>query len=723
NARSSAGKEAGPSRFSPRRSTSLRAPVVALATVSLLVLGNGAANAASAPQDNDPVGTLLGTVGQVLDQATKPLSQAPAPSAPQPKSPAAPVKKLVETVTKPLTSASHPSSPAPAATGGDTAQSKVGQVDLGKQDVAGVSGNESNAGAGSSSAYAELLSLGGYTIIGSQASSDGATTASGPVPANPLCMSTGGALCASLLYADSAATADGSHADTKTGLADICLGGDDPSGDTCGGVDLGAAQGTSSVTKQADGSNASASWTSLVNLCVTGADTCDVSANAVESKSGAGAEDGKPTLGALNLFGTDAALPDDPTHLQVPKNCDADDVLCAVLNDMQSANGGESKSAADADGLAGNLGTTLGSSSTTSSAGSTTPPPATGGPTGPDFATGTLEHLQLADNQVLDLSKNESQGTTDKTTADAVLLGVLGTTIIGSEASSDGTTSASGPVPANPLCDTTGGKLCLDLLYADSAASTTPQAADASTKTGVADLCLGGDDPTGASCSGIAAGIGQGESQLHKDKTTGQSQASSSTSLANLCLAGETGCTVSADAVGSDGSADTATGTTGSSTLADLGLDGTQVGAPSDPIEISVPTDCVDPSVACILLNQGDAMVSGNALSTTQSVLDVAGLGGTLGLTLAETTTQASTSTVEPPVVNPPVVEPPVVNPPNVATPKAPKANAADTGKDASALDAVLPNTGGVWSGLLGIALLLLVGGAALLVGRRRRTA
>jgi hypothetical protein len=329
-----------------------------------------------------------------------------------------------------------------------------------------------------------------------------------------------------------------------------------------------------------------------------------------------------------------------------------------------------------------------------------------------DYASSSAGHLQAADQDVLDLSRNDSSGTKDATSANATLLAVGGTTIIGSEASSGGANEGHSAFPQIPLCQPTDGAVCLDLLYADSSASDSGSSSRAGTSTGVADACLGGDGVSDGTCNGQHVGLVQGTSSL--ERSSGHNTATSWTSIANFCLQpGADGCTVDGNVLSSNGRADTESGSSGSSTLAEGQLSGTPASAPNDPVTVAVPTDCASPSLVCVFLNQGDNGVTGPVTSTSQTVVEVSGLGDQLGGTAANAET-GTTAVDDTAIVSPPTHT--QNNPPAGTTTKASSSDVAGP-----AGDGLLPATGGVWSGLLSLGLLLVGAGATAMAWTRRR--
>lgn len=642
----------------------------------------------------------------------------------------------------------------PKAASGSSSTGEVANLDVVARDLLDLSRTGSTGSTSSAQSSAALVALAGIPVIGSSASTDGGSDqSSGPVPGNPLCSASMGTLCLDALYADSDAQAGNgsSTSSSRTGVADSCLLGHDATGETCDGVKLGVDQSDSQQRTTGSGSGSTSS-SSLANLCIPGAallgDDCAVSLDAVGSSSSAGngaTVNPEPTLLDLGLLGKHAALPKQPIDILVPKDCTDEFLLCSTLNQARSDGG----AALDANVLDDAVQSVVGDSSSTSTSPSPTRDTGSGAPAaGPDFASADLADLSLADLPLANLSDNRSTGTKDSTQGDATLLSLLGQELIGAHADSAGQTRDGGSLLELPLCTATSGLICTNLLYADATASRTDTTRDAATETGVADTCLLGSDSSGAACDGLIVGVAQGSSALHSDSTTGTSTASSSSSLANTCLTASGGCLLSAEAVTATASSDNKGNTSSTSTLADLTLDGTTLGLPTNPIELKIPL-MGEPNILDVLLNQQDTKLGQGAASVSSTVVGITGLGGLVGGDIAQTGVSTSdTNVVQPPTVGPPVVDPPVVDPPVVDPPTGtpPAGNPTTTGTGGSTTDVVaasgaraanvegavsadastgaLPNTGGVPASLLTWGILLLAAGAMIAaVARRRRTA
>jgi hypothetical protein len=333
-------------------------------------------------------------------------------------------------------------------------------------------------------------------------------------------------------------------------------------------------------------------------------------------------------------------------------------------------------------------------------------------PSAPDHAAGQVGHVELGGADLADVSGDRSTvNDDDSTRSDSTLLAVGGQEIIGAHADSQGQQSSHGGAPEIPACDQTDGKVCLDLLYSDATASDHGTDSRSASRSGLANLCLGGDDPTGDTCdSGAAVDLAGTSSSAHRNQTTGRTTAQSSSGLANVCVQRDPvthQCTVTADAVSSNGQADSDGEASRSSQVLGLGIAGNPAGVPTDPFTVSVPPDCTSPSVLCLFGNQGETYLQPGLAGTAQTALDLSALDGTVTGSLAHTETLVHDDGGEA------VVEPPTT-PGQPTTPAHPR-------PAAHVDDGILPNTGGVWSGLLGIGLLLFGLGAVATAWDRRR--
>ncbi|MGI9156933.1 MAG: hypothetical protein ACR2FG_09890 [Marmoricola sp.] len=365
----------------------------------------------------------------------------------------------------------------------------------------------------------------------------------------------------------------------------------------------------------------------------------------------------------------------------------------------------------------------------------------TANPAAPDHGSSYIGHVVIGGNDLADVGNGSSTTKDDNsTTADSTLLAVGGTEIIGSHAGSNGPKEAHGPVPTIPLCQQTGGVACLDLLYSSSYATDAGGSSDARTDNGVAAACIGGTDPSGKTCNGaLDTGVANGSSSSHRDQATGRTTAASGSSLADVCVQRDPvlgTCTVSADAVSSDGHADSNGTADRHSQVVNLDVAGRPAGLPADPFAVSVPTDCTSPSLVCVFGNQGETYLGSGLAGTSQSALDIFAVDRNLQVGLAHSETLAHNAGDANGNGNgnggggnsngngngdngngAAVVSAPSVH--DAAANSSTDASVSNTG--AAANDGVLPHTGGIWSGLLDIGLLLAGAGAMALAWSRRR--
>ncbi|HET8604575.1 MAG TPA: hypothetical protein VFM09_11640 [Marmoricola sp.] len=342
-------------------------------------------------------------------------------------------------------------------------------------------------------------------------------------------------------------------------------------------------------------------------------------------------------------------------------------------------------------------------------------------PTAPDHGSSYVNHTGLAGNDLVDVGSTDSQiNNNDSTRSDTTVLAVGGQEIAGSHASSSGKHHDSFD-PLAPICENSGGQVCLSVLYASSSASRSAATSKSSGRTGIANACVGGSDTTNTTCSGpVHIGAGTASSSATRDRASGETKARSSSSLASVCL-GPTGCDLAVGAMQSSGRADSDPTASRHSSVLNVNAGGQQVADITDPTAIAVPPGCAVP-VVCVFLNQGETYVSSDVAGHNQQALDLEALPGVAVLTLGQSETLVHNDGGQ-------AVSAPGGNGGNggpggaVQAPHAGHAGAAATAAGPTAAASVLPNTGGFWSGLIGVALLLVGAGAMLLAWARRGAA
>ena len=345
-------------------------------------------------------------------------------------------------------------------------------------------------------------------------------------------------------------------------------------------------------------------------------------------------------------------------------------------------------------------------------------------PSSPDHASSQVGHVGAGGEDVLGVGSDKATvNDDDSTESDSTLLAVGGQEIVGAHARSDsGPGSSHGGAPEIPACEQTDGALCLDLLYSDAWANDDGTSSDSRSQSGLANLCVGGSDATGETCEGGATvDLAGSRSTAHRNQHSGRTTGTAESGLANVCVQreGET-CTATADAISSYGHSDSDGSASRSSQVLGLTLAGNAAGAPNDAFAIAVPppvpggeVDCTHPTtpptLLCIFGNQGETYFGDNVVGTSQTALDAMGLDQNVLATLGHAETLVHDDGGEA------VVEPP-------STPDQPT-NPAHPRPATQVDDGVLPNTGGVWSGLLGIGLALFGTGAVATAWDRRRVA
>ena len=343
-------------------------------------------------------------------------------------------------------------------------------------------------------------------------------------------------------------------------------------------------------------------------------------------------------------------------------------------------------------------------------------------------ARAQVAEVDLGENDVLDVARSEvaiEDG--GRATSDATLLALGGEEVVGAHADSRGEKESHAGDPLAPLCEGSEGQLCLRLLYADAYADEDANGSEGLAQSGVLNACLGGDSTDArAECTGpVSAKLLTSKAWMQRDKTDGSSEGRSESSAADVCVGPEEdSCAVGLEvlkawsAASSDGTAE------GWSTLARLQLGNEEVLSIEDPAELAVQPECAEPSAVCVAANEGTTTVEDGAASATQDAVNVGvlpdSLGGDAGISRtgvnADTGAGAGAGAgtgdgdevagVEQEARDGTVAGAGAGGPGNPA---------------AAAAGAVLPSTGGVWSGLLALALGAVAAGSFLVAWSRRR--
>lgn len=337
-------------------------------------------------------------------------------------------------------------------------------------------------------------------------------------------------------------------------------------------------------------------------------------------------------------------------------------------------------------------------------------------PQAPDHGGATVLDSGLAGEDVARVG--DSRATVeddDSTSGDATILALGGEEIAGAHADSDGEQEAHFGDPLAPLCSGSEGQVCLSVLYADAWATDKDGTSSSRSRTGVADVCLGGDGSE--DCTGpVSTGVATSESEAERDQQSGRTTASSSSEVADVCVQPDpaTGlCAVGVEVLHSEGRSDSGGGTASAerdSHLLALELGNEEQGRVGDPQAMALPPDCPEgESLVCLFVNQGETYLGNGAAGHAQEALHVDVLPGNLDLVVeaarSETLVHDDGGEAGPGAARPPV------------------AGASGGSGAPGAVAGVtegLPRTGGVWSGLLALALFG-IGVGALLTARSRR--
>lgn len=339
-------------------------------------------------------------------------------------------------------------------------------------------------------------------------------------------------------------------------------------------------------------------------------------------------------------------------------------------------------------------------------------------PVAPDHASAQGLFAGLAGSSLVSVGDSRGEIRDDHaSSADASALAIGGQEVLGAHADSGGTEKQSAGDPLAPVCSSSSGAICATVLYADAEADEGTTTSDSSAHSGVASACVGGSDATGASCSGpVGVGVLQSSGSISRDGS-GHTKGSSASSVADVCLAPVplAGCTVGADAVSSSGSSDSRGTASKQSNVLGLALGG-QGGDFTTPTAIALPPGCTSPSIACVFLNQGETYLGDGIAGHAVAALDASVLDGNVLADAAQSETlvhQAGPRSEDLP--NGPG------GPGDHTGNGGPKNGGPGNGPADSPADDALPNTGGVWSGLLAIGLLTVAAGGFVLAWSRRR--
>ena len=349
----------------------------------------------------------------------------------------------------------------------------------------------------------------------------------------------------------------------------------------------------------------------------------------------------------------------------------------------------------------------------------------TADPTAPDHGSTQGAQAKIGDRDIAGVGNdNATINNNDSTTADSSLLTLGGQEILGTHADSTGTNESHFGDPLAPLCEGSGGAVCLSVLYADAIATNNGSTSHSQSKSGILKACIGGKNTSrDAACKGpIAVGVATSRAQADRNQSTGQTTASSMFEAANLCLQPDPGtgaCTVGASALRSQGQSDSGTGSKPSSAsrsshLLGGDLHGKSLGPVGDPTDLSVQSKCADPSLLCLFLNQGESYLGSGIAGHAQDALKLTLLPGALDVFAGFGHTETLVHAARPHSTPPSDID-------TDGTNGGPHGSDEIGGPDRNG---ALPDTGGPWSGLLAIGMIAIAAGSfAVAFGRRERLA
>lgn len=335
---------------------------------------------------------------------------------------------------------------------------------------------------------------------------------------------------------------------------------------------------------------------------------------------------------------------------------------------------------------------------------------------GESRAKAEVAKVSLAGKDLVDLARSEARiNKDDSAESDATLLAIGGNEIVGAHAKSDGEQESHAGDPFAQICEASGGQLCLRFLFADAYANEDETSSDALAKTGVADLCVGGTntDPRNECDGQVHAGVLTSKAHTHRDKTTGATESDSESAGADVCAApGDADtCGLGLEVLKSQSSSSSDGRSSGGSTIAGLEINGQKVVDLNQSQSGAIQPNCAPPSVVCADANKGETSAQDGVVDRSQDALDAGVLPDTAGGQVQLSHTEAGASAGQVAGVQSSAPE---------AGDNAGSGDNGDNGGTGGTGSGILPNTGGVWSGLLSIGLAAIAAGAFLLARKRR---
>jgi hypothetical protein len=253
-------------------------------------------------------------------------------------------------------------------------------------------------------------------------------------------------------------------------------------------------------------------------------------------------------------------------------------------------------------------------------------------PRPPDHASGEVAKLDLLRSRLLDITRYDATiEDNGRAHSDSTVLGLGGSRIIGSSADSRDHNREGDNGDALKLCNTSGGLLCLSLLYHNTVATEDRDNSLAAARGGVLALCLGSKDRDGdrrhherdivasTECNGILSlGVAEGLGIAERDKKNGHTKADSANELLNLCIGKRDKLTTPCEGLGvqavhSDSkSRSDKPDTDRHSFLLGIDSNGKSTYLLDAPFGLALPDHCGDSAILCLLLNQGKSVIFHN---------------------------------------------------------------------------------------------------------------
>jgi hypothetical protein len=250
-------------------------------------------------------------------------------------------------------------------------------------------------------------------------------------------------------------------------------------------------------------------------------------------------------------------------------------------------------------------------------------------PVPPDHAEADVLNYRVANFEdgegMVDLltvgrTRSEIDRSDDSSSGDVTVLAIAGNEIVGAHSDSGGPEEDE-VAPFDALCESSGGGICLGLLFANTESHEDDTSSSSRSDAALAFVCVDGTqtDPDGTCDGDIFLDAASSHSSINKHKRSGAMRANSRSRVVGLCIEG-TGCAEAfrAESHSVSGSTDDEGETSRESCFLELGEC-----VFSDPLLISVPPDCPgDPgALSCIALNQGEGLVYVGGAQSRQEAL------------------------------------------------------------------------------------------------------